>query len=269
MKNSKTSLFILISTIAHVVIFGAGLLIHKKTDLFQSQKTVIQPAIRVDMVGLPDIQKHTKKSKPKSVPKTKPVPVQKKKAKVKKQPVPKKVKKKPPAPKKAKPTPQKPKPKPQKEKSVSQKTKSDPAPKKDKPAPRKEESVSQKTKSDPAPKKDNVKKGNKVSQGVDGGTSEQQMKDINIYLTLVIGQIKLNWNLPKYLVDGNYLAQLEVKINDKGLVTDKKIVTSSENELFDSKVLKAIEASTPFPPPPDSVKKLISDGIVFTLSSKD
>lgn len=123
---------------------------------------------------------------------------------------------------------------------------------------------------DKVSKKDNTKKGNKISQGIEGGVSEKEQTEIvNIYLTQVIGSIKLNWKLPKYLTENNYFAQMEVRINNEGRVIEKKIVISSNNELFDSRVLKAIEDSEPFSPPPKEVRKLISDGIVFRLSSRD
>ena len=95
------------------------------------------------------------------------------------------------------------------------------------------------------------------------------MEFVNIYLTRIIGEIKLNWKLPKYLTDQNYYAQLEVHINNSGKVTGKKIVKTSGNEVFDSRVLKAIETSEPFPPPPKEIQKLIAGGIVFGLSSND
>jgi len=113
-------------------------------------------------------------------------------------------------------------------------------------------------------------KGNRLSKGTKGGqATQEQMADINIYLTRIIGKIKLNWNLPKYLSHKNYFTQLEIKINTKGEIVYKQVIRSSANDIFDSRVLKALENSAPFPPPPRSVQKLISDGIVIGLSSKD
>ncbi len=185
-----------------------------------SKTTIIQPSIRVDTIGLPDLEKIKSQTK-KVRKKIKPINLYKKKS------------------------------------AKKSKTKS-----------QKKQKIEKK--SNTHQKKDTQIKGNKLSQGVEGGLSEkEQMETINIYLTLIIGKIKLHWNLPKYLSDGDYFTQLEVKINNKGQVIYKKIVTSSNNNIFDSQVLKAIESSMPFPPPPASVKKLISDGIVFGLSSKD
>ena len=111
-------------------------------------------------------------------------------------------------------------------------------------------------------------KGNELSQGLSEEEQNAQQIIINEYLIEIIERVKRNWNLPKYLTDQNFRAELEIKINAQGKVTEKKIITSSQNEVVDGKVLKAIELSAPFPPPPDSVQKLIEDGIVFQLNSR-
>ena len=122
---------------------------------------------------------------------------------------------------------------------------------------------------DPKPE---INKGNQLAKGIKEAEEEldtQRMEAINIYLTAVIGKIKLNWNLPKYLTDIRLTAQIEIKINDQGIIVYKQIVSTSGNDLFDSRVLKAMENAAPYPSPPAVVRRLIQNGIVFTLNSKD
>ena len=95
------------------------------------------------------------------------------------------------------------------------------------------------------------------------------MEVINQYLTNVTDKIKLNWNLPKYLTELNLTAQIEIQINDRGKMIYKQMLVSSNNDLFDSYVLKATENSAPYPPPPADVKDLLKSGVVLILSSKD
>ena len=110
-------------------------------------------------------------------------------------------------------------------------------------------------------------KGNQISKG----TGDDGVAGImaNIYVTEITGIIKSHWNIPSYIKDQNLKAELEVRIDRNGSVKIKKIIRSSGNAIFDSKVLDAIENSTPFPPPPLDSWKLIKDGIVFILNSKD
>ena len=110
--------------------------------------------------------------------------------------------------------------------------------------------------------------GNLPSPGQSEGSQAERQIVINDYLIEIIDRIKRNWNLPKYLTDQSFRAELEIKINSAGQVTEIKIITSSYNEIFDGKVLEAIELSAPFPPPPESARALIEDGIIFQLNSR-
>ena len=135
-----------------------------------------------------------------------------------------------------------------------------------------EEDLSDKSEQQPATQEEAAEeelKGNQPSQGVSEEEQNAQQIIINEYLIEIIERVKRNWNLPKYLTDQSFRAELEIKINAQGKVTEKKIITSSQNEVVDGKVLKAIELSSPFPPPPESVRKLIEDGIVFQLNSRE
>lgn len=241
MKKNSLSFYISISLGVHLLALIFFLFSQSHWSFFDKKKKVLQTAVRVDMIGLPELEKKQKKENKTFKQKN----VKKKKVK--------KIKKK---------------------KSVDIKKKSNSKKKKDKKKKEKQKeenkTSNQKNIEKENTKNKNVKKGNKISKGIEGGVSqEQQSAMINIYLTQIIGAIKLNWKLPKYLVNKNYYAQLEIQIDKRGKVVSKKLESSSNNELFDSLALKAIEASQPFPTPPKEIQRLISDGIVFGLSSND
>lgn len=116
------------------------------------------------------------------------------------------------------------------------------------------------------------KKGNKLSEGErkkGEEENERNIEQLHSYIAGIIEQIRFNWNLPKHLTDKYLYAQVEVKLNERGEFLEKRLFTSSQNELFDRLVLEAVEKSSPFPPPPDSIKSLIKDGIVFGLDSRN
>ena len=120
-------------------------------------------------------------------------------------------------------------------------------------------------------KKTTERKGHRKSKGADKGQdlSKGQLLEIEMYNNIVRNQIHSYWNLPQHLMDSFLTAQIEIKINNKGELIEKQILISSGNDLFDSKVLKTVESSAPFSPPPASVQRLIEDGIVLNLTSRD
>ena len=50
----------------------------------------------------------------------------------------------------------------------------------------------------------------------------------------------------------------------------KRLLTSSQNELVDRMALEAAEKASPFPLPPDALKKILKKGVwlVFNLDSR-
>lgn len=113
-------------------------------------------------------------------------------------------------------------------------------------------------------------KGNKVSEGGESGSNEEQETVKIAYLEGIGYQIRANWELPKHLKEDYFYAEVEIRLNEKGELIRKKIITSSQNELVDQLVLEAIEKSAPFPPPPDSIKDFIkNEDVVLGLPSQD
>lgn len=111
--------------------------------------------------------------------------------------------------------------------------------------------------------------GNQLSEGNSIEGNEESNKMANIYVTEITGIIKLHWRIPRYMKDQNLVAELEIKIDKEGRLVTKKIIKSSQNLMFDNKVLNAIQNATPFPKPPENAWKLIKDGIVFVLNSNE
>ncbi len=194
----------------------------------RESQVVLPPALRVDMVALPDL------------------PSQSKPAEAKKRPIawPKKEKKKIKRKKKLK-------------------TKSKQEKRQNKPS-------AQDNKAKSAQKK--LNKGNRLAEGEDKGQEAldaQKMEIINKYFMGIEDRIKSNWGLPKHLMDLNLKAQIEIRINDRGELMARQLLFSSNNDLFDSYVLKAAENAAPYPPPPADVKNLLRDGVVLTLTSQN
>lgn len=233
------SKFIGISVIAHVAVV---LFLTVKAAVFPSEPIQIRSAMRVDMVALPD------KAPPKAAPAPKPAPkVEVKKPEPKPQPKPK-----------VEPKP-KPKAKPEEPKVNLNKAKKDQDDalnrlkamqaieqlKKQK----QEEAETQ------APPTQEFK-GNALSEG-NSLTGLAQI-EFDRYFGDVESAIRQHWNLPKWLEDGNFRAQVRVLVDDRGYVINKRIETSSGNQAFDDVVLDTVELSSPLPPPPGRLKNVLS-----------
>lgn len=78
--------------------------------------------------------------------------------------------------------------------------------------------------------------------------------------------LKKNWTLPSWMMEMDVRAQVLVQIDDKGYVTMKKLITQSGNPDFDEKVLESVDKSSPFPPPPDRLVGVLKNrGIIFNF----
>lgn len=72
------------------------------------------------------------------------------------------------------------------------------------------------------------------------------------YASIVSAFIRRNYTLPEIpeLRDANIEAIVQVAVNAEGGIAKLTLKTSSHNDLFDQSVLKTVENSAPFPPPP-------------------
>ena len=233
MKNLGFAL--ILSSLCHLILL---FFIFYSNSFFSSDKKVlIESAIQVDQIGLPDFQKEVQKTKVQQKKKSEPKKIQKsiKKTPVKNKKPPKKLSEK----------------KAEKE-SAQEKPK---------------ESVKEASdKSSP----NEIQKGNQISEGAGTGDrlNSEQMDSLNSYANQILTQTKDYWNLPNYLMNEKRSAQVEIKIDAFGNLTYKQIIAPSGSELYDSLVLKAIGQAAPYPKPPKSVQKFIKDGIVLIVPSQ-
>lgn len=202
-----------------------------KTYWFPSKDLIIQSAIRVDMVALPE------------KPKEKPAPA-------KSQPAPEKPTKPKTKPKVPQKVEKKPSPKFSQKKAIEQLKAQ---------AAIDEIAASLKEKSpDPKPSKPEEFKGNMISSGDSfSGLARVQFDD---YYSQIKSHLRQHWDLPQWLADADLKAQATVSLDERGYVTAKQIISSSGNSVFDEIVLKAIEASSPFPAPPSRLSGALKQG---------
>lgn len=86
------------------------------------------------------------------------------------------------------------------------------------------------------------------------------------YFGEVEQHLKKNWALPSWMMDLDVRAQALVQIDEKGYVVLKKLITASGNQDFDDKVMESIDRSSPFPPPPDRLAGVLKNkGIIFNF----
>ena len=223
-KNEMTS-SLGISLFAHVAIFC---FLTFKTVFFPSQPIEIPNAIHVDLVGLPD------KVQPQKVIGT-PTPqkaIQKPKKKSKKKINLKKKNLK------------------SKQKDALKKLKSQKA------IDRIRNQLKNQQTQRAAIKGNQVTKGNALT-GLDKIEHQE-------YFSRLKPHLYQYWSLPQWLSSGNFKAAIQVLIDERGYVIQKKLITPSGNEIFDARVLEAISKASPFPPPPKRLRNLLaSEGIVF------
>ena len=88
--------------------------------------------------------------------------------------------------------------------------------------------------------------------------------DYDTYIGDVDAHIKAQWALPEWLSNANLRARVRVKIDEKGYVTEKRLVLSSGNQQYDALAVDAVTRASPFPPPPEKFINIVGiDGIIF------
>ena len=224
--------FLAVSFAAHLLAFLAMAFLPGFS--FLARKVHLPQAVRVDMVGLPELQPRAG-ARPKAAP----------------------------APAKKKVLPLKQKPKPPKKKQVKKK----PDPKKK--TPQKKESKEQTKKAqaqalaglrgDEGASKPSYK-GERISKG-DSAIGEETSLLMYSYFARVRGHIKMFWNLPRHLADKNLSAVLIVEVNSQGAVTRIALENTSGSEAFDQIVIEAIREASPFPEPPEELISILKQGV--------
>ena len=242
MQKRSFSFFLGLSLLVHILTVGLVALTNLQDIFFN--KRHIPSSVKVHMAAMPQKQASAPAVEKKATlpKKTSPPPVIKKSPLQKKAPA---LTKKPPLPKKPNPS-ETAKDSFKKETATNIKNKSQ------------KSNVTEKAN----PLKDTS------SQEEPFGEYESQL--LNSYIDTIEEQTRRNWNLPIHLTDNYFRVQIEVKLNERGEVVEKRLTISSQNELFDRMVLEAVEKSSPFPFPPDAIKRKLQkeEWIVFNLDSR-
>ncbi len=256
-ENLSLKKYIKLSVIAHVVVFLALTI---KATFFTDDPILIENAIRVDMVGLPD---KIQEAPPASAPAT-PAETPKQVEMPKKEPTP--------PPVVAKPEPVKPTPKVKDPEAINL----DKAKSKQKQALEKlkqmealesiQKDIEAENKKKAAQAASQVKyKGNVLSNGSEL-TGMNKMQADN-YTGEVLRHMKAYWEIPQYIKNNGLSASVLVRFDEAGNILSKTIVKSSGNSAFDDIVLSAVQNSSPVPPPPAKFAKIASvEGFLFRFT---
>ena len=235
------------SAIAHVLFI---LILTVRAFFFPSEPLVLESAIRVDIVGLPE----------KSASLPPPIEEPKANAPTKEAEVtPPASKELPPivkeVPKKTEPVvlkPTKPDPKQQKKNQDAALKRLDAMARLDRQA---KAEATTKALAD-AKSAAAAVRGNQISRGASltGLTRLDHAK----YLDGLEARIKLQWRPPKFLATANLRVRVVLLIDPNGVILKKSIVQSSGNSVFDESALAAVENATPLPAPPETLHGLLA-----------
>lgn len=99
-------------------------------------------------------------------------------------------------------------------------------------------------------------KGNVLSPGTElRGVNKLQHDN---YLGDLDRHVKRFWHLPEWLARGNYTAQVRVFIDDQGFLLNAEVSRTSGNAGYDEMVLETVKKAAPFPLPPDKFRAIVS-----------
>ncbi len=232
------------SFLAHVIFLAIFL---SWTYLFPSRPLVIQPAIQVDIVALPDFTKGKDNMVDTSLPPKEDV-----------KPVPQPIDIPDPTPDVMK--------LPEKEKKPDVKSKEEPASRESakKALERIRKELAEKDRAEQKRQIEDKKKdierfdekfrarlaGNSVSHG--NSVSGVPAEVTDAYLGHIVDRIRANWELPAYLQSSNLRAAVRLYVDGNGSVR-YQLSKRSGNEVFDNLVKDAIERAKPFAPPPEGL----------------
>ncbi len=103
-------------------------------------------------------------------------------------------------------------------------------------------------------------KGNQISRG--GSLTGVIRLEQQGYLESVHSVVQARWNLPSFLSSANLKARVRIFVDGKGNVIKRTVTQSSGNDIFDARLLAAIDASSPLQPPPESLVGILeNDGL--------
>lgn len=77
------------------------------------------------------------------------------------------------------------------------------------------------------------------------------------YIELISDLVRNSYEIPKFFKDTKLSCVVYISISADGSINEVKVEKPSGNKSFDSFVLKVVQESAPFPPPPEEMKLLI------------
>ncbi len=102
--------------------------------------------------------------------------------------------------------------------------------------------------------------GNAISKG--NALSGMARLEHATYLQNIDEVVKRHWSLPGWLANATLSARVRLYIDAQGMLIKKQIVQSSNNSVYDERVLAAVDASAPLPPPPRNLVNILAvDGV--------
>ncbi len=109
-----------------------------------------------------------------------------------------------------------------------------------------------------------VIKGNVISPG--SALKGLSKLEFDTYIGSIDAHVKNNWALPEWMLQQNLKAEVLVKFDQNGNLTERRFIKKSGNPDFDQRVWSSIEKSSPFPAPPDKFVDIVGvQGITFAF----
>ncbi len=230
-----------LSILAHVLLVAAFSI---KFVFFPSESIIVESAVRVDLVGLPEKMQQLPPPVTEVTKETKsPPPAEKSKPEEKTPPPPEtKVAKTPPEEKAINLNKTKDKQKQAMDKlkalSAVEKLKNEMA------------QQDQAKNAPPKPVRGNVLSAGTSLAGLNKLEYDQYFGHLDIH-------IKNYWSLPEFMQNKDYKTQVKITFDENGFVTSKTITRSSGNIEYDNFVLDTVQRASPLPPPPEKFRDIV------------
>lgn len=113
-----------------------------------------------------------------------------------------------------------------------------------------------------APQSAPLIKGNKISKGT-SLSGDARESDNSTYYDQLRDHLASQWSLPVWLSRQNLSAQVQIRVTSSGRLGGYKLTKSSGNAQFDEAVIRALQDSQPYPrPPSDLARELEVRGVL-------
>jgi colicin import membrane protein len=107
-----------------------------------------------------------------------------------------------------------------------------------------------------------VYKGNILSPGTElTGVNKMDHQD---YHAALDRHVKQFWSLPEWVAKTAHKTQVRIYLNENGLLVDAKIVRSSGQASYDESVMDSVKKASPYPAPPTKFRDIVEmEGILL------